>query len=61
MTGPVAASADLLATIVAATRKIVSVRESQESFDALARRADSRTVRLRFARVVTERSGQYRR
>jgi indole-3-glycerol phosphate synthase len=45
MTTPVAASADLLATIVAATRKLVSVRESRESYDALAGRAESRTVR----------------
>jgi indole-3-glycerol phosphate synthase len=45
MTVPVAASADLLATIVAATRRSLSVRESRESFDALAARADSRTVR----------------
>lgn len=45
MTMPVAASADLLATIVAATRRIVSVREARESFDALAARAESRTVR----------------
>ena len=45
MTAPVAASADLLATIIAATRRIVSVRESRESYDALASRADARTVR----------------
>ena len=45
MTGPVVASADLLATIVAATRRIVAVREARESFDALASRAASRTVR----------------
>ena len=45
MTVPVAASADLLATIVAATRRVVCVRESRESFDALATRAESRTVR----------------
>jgi indole-3-glycerol phosphate synthase len=45
MTAPVAASADLLATIIAATRKLVSVRESRESYDALASRADSRIVR----------------
>jgi len=45
MTVPVAASADLLATIVAATRRIVAVREGRESFDALAARAEARTVR----------------
>jgi indole-3-glycerol phosphate synthase len=45
MTMPVAASADLLATIVAATRRIVSVREARESFDALAARAESQVVR----------------
>jgi indole-3-glycerol phosphate synthase len=45
MTAPVAASADLLVTIVAATKRIVAVREGGESFDALARRAESRTVR----------------
>jgi indole-3-glycerol phosphate synthase len=45
MTRSVAASADLLATIVAATRRLVSVRESRESYDALASRAESRTVR----------------
>jgi indole-3-glycerol phosphate synthase len=56
MTGPLGASADLLATIVAATRKIVSVRESQESFDALARRADSRTVRPGAFRAALSRS-----
>ena len=42
---PVAPSADLLATIVAATKRIVAVREAAESIDALARRADSRAVR----------------
>jgi indole-3-glycerol phosphate synthase len=45
MTAPVAASADLLATIVAATKRIAAVREAGESFDALARRAESRAVR----------------
>jgi indole-3-glycerol phosphate synthase len=45
MTAPVAASADLLATIVAATKRIVAVREARESFDALASRAAARTVR----------------
>jgi indole-3-glycerol phosphate synthase len=33
-------SADLLATIVAATRRIVAVREAREPFEALARRAE---------------------
>lgn len=45
MTGPLAAPADLLATIVAATRRMVCVRESRESFDDLAARAEIRTVR----------------
>jgi indole-3-glycerol phosphate synthase len=45
MTTPVAPPADLLATIVSATRRIVAVRESRESFDALADRAESRVVR----------------
>jgi indole-3-glycerol phosphate synthase len=45
MTAPAPASADLLATIVAATRKIVAVREARESLDALAGRAELRTVR----------------
>jgi indole-3-glycerol phosphate synthase len=37
--------ADLLATIVAATRRIVEVRRSQESLDMLMRRAESRVDR----------------
>jgi len=45
MTAPATAPADLLATIVAATRRIVAVRETRESFDALAGRAELRTVR----------------
>jgi len=45
MTVPVAPSADLLATIVAATRRMVCVRESRESFGDLAARAETRTVR----------------
>ena len=44
-TAPVAAPADLLATIVAGTKRIVAVREAGESFDALARRAESHAVR----------------
>src|SRR3954470_9611091 len=40
-TGP-AAGADLLATIMAATRRIVSVREQRESLEALSRRAAAR-------------------
>lgn len=43
-------SADLLATIVAATRRIVSVREAREPLAALARRADT----------VTPLSGRFR-
>jgi len=45
MTAPATAPADLLATIVAATRRIVAVREARESFDALAGRAELRIVR----------------
>jgi indole-3-glycerol phosphate synthase len=40
-----ASTADLLATIVAATRKIVSVREQREPIQALERRAMKRTPR----------------
>lgn len=40
--GP-AATADLLATIVAATRRIVEVREAREPLPALAKRADRRS------------------
>lgn len=40
-----AASADLLATIVAATRRILCVREERESFAALAGRAEQSEVR----------------
>jgi indole-3-glycerol phosphate synthase len=45
VTAATTAPADLLATIVAATRTIVAAREAHESFDALAGRAESRTVR----------------
>jgi indole-3-glycerol phosphate synthase len=45
MTIASAASADLLATIVAATRRIVEVRQSREPTSALARRADRREIR----------------
>jgi indole-3-glycerol phosphate synthase len=45
MSAAIAASADLLATIVAATRNIVAVREARESFDAVAGRAEVRTIR----------------
>src|SRR5262249_31471284 len=45
MTTPATAPADLLATIVAATKRIIAVREARDSFDALAGRAESRTVR----------------
>jgi indole-3-glycerol phosphate synthase len=41
----VASPADLLATIVAATRRIVTIREQREPLDALARRAESAPVR----------------
>jgi len=45
VTIPVAPSADLLATIVAGARRMVCVRESRESFDDLAARAETRNVR----------------
>jgi indole-3-glycerol phosphate synthase len=56
MTGPAAAPADLLATIVAATRRIISVRESRESLAALASRASSRTVRPNVFRAALSRA-----
>jgi indole-3-glycerol phosphate synthase len=59
MTAPVAASADLLATIVAATRRIVAVREASESFDALARRAESRAVRPGAFRSALSRTDRF--
>jgi indole-3-glycerol phosphate synthase len=55
MTTPAAGSADLLATIVAATKKIVAVRESHESLDAVAGRAESRTVRPNVFRAALAR------
>jgi indole-3-glycerol phosphate synthase len=39
-----ASAADLLATIVAATRRIVAVRQSREPMSALARRAERKTT-----------------
>ena len=57
MTEPVAA-ADLLATIVAATRHIVAVREARESFDALAGRAESTAVRPGAFRGALSRAGR---
>jgi indole-3-glycerol phosphate synthase len=45
MTSPVETQADLLATIVAATRRIVEVRAALEPPGALARRAEQRTAR----------------
>jgi indole-3-glycerol phosphate synthase len=51
-----ATGADLLETIVAATRRIVHVRESRESRDALARRADARTPRPKaFCEALSDR------
>ena len=47
----IAIDADLLATIVAATRRIVEVRRSQESFDLVMRRAEAVMLR-RAARGV---------
>ncbi len=43
MTGPVPPSADLLATIVAATRTTVAAREANEAGAQLARRAEARS------------------
>jgi indole-3-glycerol phosphate synthase len=48
-------SADLLATIVAATRRIVEVRESRESLDALRARAEKKTARPPRFRSALER------
>jgi indole-3-glycerol phosphate synthase len=45
MKSPAAAPADLLATIVAATRRIVEVRQEREPIAALARRADQMLTR----------------
>jgi len=42
---PVASSADLLATIVAATKRIVAIRMEREPLSALARRAESSAIR----------------
>src|SRR5437016_3542081 len=47
MTPSPVAPADLLATIVAATRRIVSVRMDRESLAEVARRAEATTVRPR--------------
>jgi indole-3-glycerol phosphate synthase len=55
---PAAAPADLLATIVAATRRIVAVREEREPIAALARRAervDGRAGRLQSALAQADR------
>jgi indole-3-glycerol phosphate synthase len=52
MTAERAASADLLATILAATRRAVEVRQEREPFEALVRRVDTRapsTGRFRLA------------
>jgi indole-3-glycerol phosphate synthase len=52
---PPAASADLLATIVAATRRIVEVREDQEPLSALAKRAERRAMRRgRFSAALSQ-------
>jgi indole-3-glycerol phosphate synthase len=42
VTGERAATADLLATILAATRRTIEVREGREPFEALARRVETR-------------------
>ncbi len=58
--GAPAATADLLATIVAATRRIVEVREQREALAALAARAERRTAtpgRFRAALVGTSAGG----
>jgi indole-3-glycerol phosphate synthase len=48
------ATADLLATIVAATRRIVSVRQERESLEALSRRAGARAAPpRRFLSAIT--------
>jgi indole-3-glycerol phosphate synthase len=52
------APADLLATIVAATRRIVEVRAQQESLDALARRAERRPARPGAFRRALSTSGR---
>jgi indole-3-glycerol phosphate synthase len=53
----VASGADLLEAIVAATRRIVEVREARESMDALARRAEERTPRPGVFRAALDRKG----
>jgi indole-3-glycerol phosphate synthase len=59
MTGStVASSPDLLATIVAATRRIVAVRETREPFAALARRAEASPVRPGAFREALARTGR---
>ena len=58
--GAPAATADLLAAIVAATRRIVTVREQREGLAALAARAERRTAtpgRFRAALVGTSAGG----
>ena len=52
---PGPAAADLLATIVAATRRIIEVREQREPLSALAARADSQDApRGRFRTALAE-------
>jgi indole-3-glycerol phosphate synthase len=54
----VASQADLLETIVAATRRIVDVREAREPMNELARRADGRTPRPGAFRAALTRGGR---
>ncbi len=57
MTGPMA-SADLLATIVAATRRSVAVREDREPLAELARRAEMHSPRPGVFTAALSRTGQ---
>jgi indole-3-glycerol phosphate synthase len=50
-------ASDLLATIVAATRRVLDVRQSREPLDAVARRAERRTVPAPSFRESLEREG----
>lgn len=53
MTEPFSAAADLLETILAATRRIVEVRQGREPLEALAKRAERRTpIASRFRTAI---------
>jgi indole-3-glycerol phosphate synthase len=58
MTGKAAAGADLLATIVAAARRIVEIRSDREPPTALARRAEQAPTRPGVFRAALARTGQ---